>query len=350
LANNNGAILFAGDDGTHGYEIWRLIPDVLAGTADNDNYTLRLDPSGSFIDVYVNCPTSGLPTYQIAREGFASLTIDAGQGDDTLTIDGSNGTFATDGIVFKGGSGNDTLNIIGCTYSLATDALTSTEQLTINLDQGSSAASIIFNASQHLAGLNIGRGCSAQLAFGDVLVTEALAIGPSAILKLEDHDLVVRTTAQTRSAVLEQVSRWIAAGQPAQSQNRPIGGGAIFSQRVADDMTGLAIAINEKGANHAPLFTTFDGRAVGINDILVKYTWNGDVNLDGAVDAADYFLVDSGFLTQEGQYRNGDLNLDGKVDAADYFLVDSAFIAQTGALAAKRVSPLQELFSTKPLL
>jgi hypothetical protein len=56
------------------------------------------------------------------------------------------------------------------------------------------------------------------------------------------------------------------------------------------------------------------------------------VNLDGIVDAADYFLVDSGFLTQQGGYRNGDLNYDGTIDAADYFLIDSAFLAQSGTL------------------
>ena len=66
----------------------------------------------------------------------------------------------------------------------------------------------------------------------------------------------------------------------------------------------------------------------------MKYTWNGDANLDGVVNADDYFLVDGGFLTQAGGYRNGDLNYDGVVNADDNFLIDLAFLGQTGRLAS----------------
>ncbi|HEX2972672.1 MAG TPA: hypothetical protein VHP11_10085, partial [Tepidisphaeraceae bacterium] len=122
--------------------------------------------------------------------------------------------------------------------------------------------------------------------------------------------------------------------------------------------------------------SSFAGQTVTANDILVKYTWTGDVTLDGKVDLADYFLVDAGFITQATGYRNGDLNLDGKVDLADYFLIDAAFISQTGPLSAQEspvaaaenetedgivlkaqatkpqetTTVLQQLFSIKPVL
>ena len=44
----------------------------------------------------------------------------------------------------------------------------------------------------------------------------------------------------------------------------------------------------------------FDGQDVDSNCILVKYTWNGDMNVDGVVNAEDYFLIDSAFLGQMG--------------------------------------------------
>ena len=48
----------------------------------------------------------------------------------------------------------------------------------------------------------------------------------------------------------------------------------------------------------------------GWNSILVKYTWNGDMDLSGKVDADDYFLIDTGFLSggELSGYRNGDLD------------------------------------------
>jgi hypothetical protein len=70
--------------------------------------------------------------------------------------------------------------------------------------------------------------------------------------------------------------------------------------------------------------------------ITVKYTWNGDGNLDGKINADDYFLIDSGFLAppDEPLYRHGDFNFDDRIDADDYFLIDSAFLGQAGTLAS----------------
>ncbi|HEX2971448.1 MAG TPA: hypothetical protein VHP11_03905, partial [Tepidisphaeraceae bacterium] len=98
---------------------------------------------------------------------------------------------------------------------------------------------------------------------------------------------------------------------------------------------------NADGSKSA-ILSNFSGQAVTANDILVKYTWNGDVDLNGKVDLADYFLVDAGFIKQTGGYRNGDLDFSGKVDLADYFLIDSAFIAQRGTLASTSLVAVPE--------
>jgi hypothetical protein len=108
---------------------------------------------------------------------------------------------------------------------------------------------------------------------------------------------------------------------------------------------------------------------VATNDILVKFTWNGDANIDGVVNADDYFQIDSGFISQKGGWYNGDFNYDGVVNADDYFQIDSAFIGQSGPLSAsqpeaaadrvamkqpaKKAEPdgiLAQLFSTAPVL
>jgi len=59
-----------------------------------------------------------------------------------------------------------------------------------------------------------------------------------------------------------------------------------------------------------------------------------DANLDGVINADDYFLIDSGYITQAKGYHNGDFNYDGVINADDYFLIDSTFIGQNGPLAA----------------
>src|SRR5262249_29025942 len=112
-------------------------------------------------------------------------------------------------------------------------------------------------------------------------------------------------------------------------------GKGIFSSAAATDeqrVTGLAVAINDKGGG-VPILSSLNGAATDANSIIVKYTYNGDVDFNGKVDGADYFLVDSGFLNNGNMYRNGDLDFNAKVDGADYFLIDSGFLGQTQPLA-----------------
>jgi hypothetical protein len=54
------------------------------------------------------------------------------------------------------------------------------------------------------------------------------------------------------------------------------------------------------------------------------YTYAGDMNFDGLVDAEDYGTIDNWvqFPGTDG-YSNGDLNYDGVIDAVDYGIIDN---------------------------
>jgi hypothetical protein len=118
-------------------------------------------------------------------------------------------------------------------------------------------------------------------------------------------------------------------------------GDGITSATAADDpagLTGLGVILNDNG-DGTPIHTpNFSGRPATINSILVKYTWNGDADLSGGVDASDYFRIDHGFAAGGSGWRNGDFDYSGKVDANDYFLIDKAFAGQTGALGGVAVA------------
>ena len=70
------------------------------------------------------------------------------------------------------------------------------------------------------------------------------------------------------------------------------------------------------------------------NDVLVKYTYYGDADLNGSVNGADYAQIDHGFGAHLTGWSNGDFNYDGVVDGSDYSLIDNTFnqLAATGAL------------------
>jgi autotransporter-associated beta strand protein len=109
-------------------------------------------------------------------------------------------------------------------------------------------------------------------------------------------------------------------------------------------LTALGVILNNNGSGIRiyGLGTTlglFDGANPAITDVLVKYTYYGDANLDGQVDGSDYTKIDAGFNSQStanpltGWY-NGDFNYDGQIDGSDYTLIDNAFNTQGGNLSS----------------
>jgi hypothetical protein len=89
--------------------------------------------------------------------------------------------------------------------------------------------------------------------------------------------------------------------------------------------TTLGIMPNNGGSGMTAIKPTFDSITVTYADILVKYTYVGDANLDGHVDGSDYSLIDNGYNNHLTGWYNGDFNYDGVVDGADYTLIDNQY-------------------------
>ena len=174
-----------------------------------------------------------------------------------------------------------------------------------------------------------------------MLVATGVSISEGGTLDLADNDMIIQTAdATAREAMLANITELIRRGRnTTDAAGKLWNGSGMISSAAAGDMrrlTGLG-AIGNNRNDGTQLHMTFNGQAVDGNAVLVKYTWNGDVDLNGKVDADDYFRIDSGFLSggvKKG-YRNGDLDFSGKIDADDYFLVDSAFLGQSGVMAAR---------------
>jgi len=68
----------------------------------------------------------------------------------------------------------------------------------------------------------------------------------------------------------------------------------------------------------------FGNETVDGTSVLVKYTYGGDANLSGSVDADDYGQIDFNALlggTLTGWF-NGDFDFSGSTDADDYGIID----------------------------
>jgi hypothetical protein len=110
-------------------------------------------------------------------------------------------------------------------------------------------------------------------------------------------------------------------------------------------MTGSDIVVGVAEASALMKFTspsqtaTWQGITVDGSSVLIRRTYNGDANLDGAVDADDYFVIDSNYGESGAavKWHLGDFDRDGRVDADDYFVIDSSFSANHAPLGSAAI-------------
>ena len=167
-----------------------------------------------------------------------------------------------------------------------------------------------------------------------VVRVSQLNVASAGTFDLNDNNLILDVSAANAQSELDRLETLVRQGRNGGSWT----GNGITSTAARDQAqhaTGLALIRNSDDGGATPIFTSFEGQAVDANDLIAKYTYNGDANLDGIINADDYFRIDQGFLTQPANpsYRQGDFNYDGRVNADDYFLIDYAFLAQGQPLA-----------------
>lgn len=147
---------------------------------------------------------------------------------------------------------------------------------------------------------------------------------------LSNNDLIVQADDATVQATLDTIADQIRSARGS-GLNLWRGNGITSSAAAnnAKGITGLA-AIRNINATGGTIYRMFDEQPVDADSVIVKYTYNGDTDLNGKIDANDYFQIDNGFLQHLTGYRNGDFDYDGVIDADDYFLIDNAFVNQSG--------------------
>ena len=290
--------------------------------------------------------------------------------DITSILGGSSTAY----VGFSGGTGGVSINQWITNYSFQTVALTGPGAISnvVNASGGTTSniqspsvlglSQVSIGAlsllSDPVLGGSIVHVVAAQGSTGRiVLVTPSLSISgsPGAFtsqLDLAGNDLVI--TGGTLAATTAMLKQGYAAGT---WTGKGIASSAAFANTA--HLTALGVIINDSGANTGsstgtPLYgpggtlsSTFDGATPADGNILVKYTYYGDANLDGAVDGSDYSLIDNAFITNKTAgfaqltgWGNGDFNYDGVIDGSDYTLIDNAFNQQGGSLGS---NPLAQI-------
>jgi autotransporter-associated beta strand protein len=276
-----------------------------SNTVSGDNVTFSDTNNGNY-NISINTavhPTSVIVTTNNAYTFNGSGGI-AGPGG--LTLSGSGSLTLAEANSYQGGT-----NVSGGSLVLAVAGALPTGT---NLSIGS-GASVVANALGSKVGLVVG------------------TLSVSGKLDLTNNGLVIR------AGTIGAVTSLLSSGYNGGGWNGATGIVSTTASNDSTHLTTLGAIINDTGANTTastgtPLYSTLDGASTADGDILVKYTYYGDANLDGAVDGSDYTLIDNGFNVHLTGWYNGDFNYDGVVDGSDYTLIDNAFNTQGASLAA----------------
>jgi fibronectin-binding autotransporter adhesin len=312
-ANINGNIV---NSSNHGTTVSTL--NLLGGTLDMNQNSIGgnggINSGNGPITINLPGNAQSATLAHLGGQGIngAGLTMD---GAGTLTVAGQ-GTYS------GGTNVNSGTLIVADPLALGTDGLSVNNTATAKLQAG-------LSAPLQLPSLTIAGGTS-----------------PTAKLDVTNNNMVVHngdiatTIAQLKSGLNAAGTLWTGAGIQSST--------AAADAAANSNSTVFAVgAIKNVDKNGNLIYSTWpappspDTGATGLatTDVLVKYTYFGDANLDGVVDnTTDYDLWSTGFtdpgLAATNGWLYGDFDFSGTVDnTTDYDLWSTGFAHQGGPLA-----------------
>ncbi|HEX8524416.1 MAG TPA: zinc-dependent metalloprotease family protein [Tepidisphaeraceae bacterium] len=286
-------------------------------------YSSGANQTASFDNISLSLPNVAAPRLEIlvndvvtytAPTGFpTSLSFDLGEGDDLLTKDSTGGAI-TCPVTFTGGAGVDTWKFIGGTHALAGDVGASADKIEL-----SSGATLNLTARQKFSGLTIGAGSRVNISEGmnHMLQLDTLSVASTGTLDLNDNDLVVN------NGDFATIQALVFLGYSTEANATKTG---IISTVGQTTVGTPLLALIDNGLVGATDFPFGSGTTVSPVAVCGKFTFAGDVDLNGMVTPDDYLAIDSnlGVNVPPGiGWTMGDFDFNGIVTPDDYQAIDA---------------------------
>jgi hypothetical protein len=306
---------------------------TITGTSGNDTY--HVVRFGSQLRIYENIPPEGVPTYTIELSALGpSLTINSLGGDDVLIVNSSGQpALGVSQLIFNAGPGAN--NLVLLQGSARIDSTATGGTLNSTVQAGAQLTTNRLNQN----GLTIsGNGSLSILPGGQTNLLTTLDVSATGTLDLADNDLVIQSTAAAKPALLSAVYGRLAAGYAGGLWN---GAGITSANAAANPNVDTSLNLVD---NALLVLTEFGGVSVDENSLLLKYTYYGDIDLNGQVDADDLTVFANNFGRPTGAVQiDGDIDFDGDVDADDLTVFANNFGKGIGdPLAAGTVAAVPE--------
>jgi hypothetical protein len=265
-------------------------------------------------------------------------------GSEPLVID----TTAANGVDLSGPNGN--ISVLAGSHTISAPlrfnrttnvTVGAGNNLTVTSDQTAQAGAGIIKSGTGALEMKHARATSLAVNEGVLKITGSggaptglsyvgtLSIAPAARLDLTDNKLITNDAPGTPTGgVYDGVQREVQRARAGNAWNTP-----GLTTSMADAKTGkttIGVSTGKQIRNLGPTQTSlWGGQTITATSTLAMYTYAGDANLDGQIDAGDYGIIDN-FVQVSGAsgYGNGDFNYDGFIDAGDYGIIDNNIQAQ----------------------
>lgn len=294
--------------------------EILIGTAGTLTATGGTITAG-FLDSPTNSATGGIVNIGTG----ATLNLNFVNTQSTNTVFG-----ATSASLNGGG----TVNINAPLFLQVFFGETSTFSGTVNVQAGfmqvtgkTAGHGQVFNGANIVVGPDSGFFVTPANESGtnprvpsNVLVVNSISIDATGVIDVSDNDVIVRAGGTSLAAIRTFIANKDLVGTTDYVTNASTGKSYV---------TLGAISNHDVGGNK--VFTTYDGVALGLDDVLVKYTYVGDTNLDGILNGADLSNIIEGLSTGKSGWQWGDVDYSGgAVTAADFAAFMEAYNYVTG--------------------
>ncbi|WP_428938950.1 beta strand repeat-containing protein [Fontivita pretiosa] len=320
-----------------------------SGSSAVASQSITLGPGGGTIEV------NGTGTLALASTG-AGIAF-TGTGARVLTLGGATaGTNVLGAAITDDASGSTALVKNGSTGWTISGDVAHTGGTTVNAGT-LTAPRLGYYGGNGFGPIAINGGTARVTAkpaandFSGTTVASVLTIAggatPTARLDLNNNSMIIvsgdlgTTTAQIKTA-LENGGNfdWQGPGIGSTQAN-------VQNSTAGSFLYGLGVLLNDltQVGGSGPIYTDFAGvSGLGGGEVLIKFTYFGDADLSGSIDATDYSLIDNGYVNTLSGWINGDFDYSGVIDATDYALIDNAYVNQAGPLAEALIAEHTKLF------
>jgi hypothetical protein len=254
----------------------------------------------------------------VVFSGIEQGTLQCGSGDDIIDA-----TIITPAMTILSGSGNDRVTITASTTPVSVN--TGSEhpanfgQLAgdvLNLGFVATAATVIIPQDDTIINLSVAATCTLRIPAGVVLRRVFAGFIDSGLGLGGTIDLAGGALLWGSTLSMPDFRPFLTRGYNNGGWNGSSTSGVINSSLAAGSILfdGVGYGL---GSQIKP--TTIGSFTIGPDDMLLRYTLDGDANLNGAVNAADLGILAANWQGNGKVFSQTDFNYDNKVDLMDLY-------------------------------